>query len=184
VTDGEIQLAWLWCEETWTAFRIPEHQFLQEVRLKVWRDVLGDLDADLVQAALASLAYREFPPAPGKVREQAQSIQAMAIDAPRIPDVDEAMTEMLDKVRSVGRYATPEWSHPAIASAVSALGWEEICNSTEPGVLRGQFAKVYGSSSARHRVAGQTVPPALATYLDKCGALGRADEFLALGRAP
>lgn len=59
------------------------------------------------------------------------------------PDVDLAFGEVLAGVSKWGQYRDPRWTHPAIAAAVGALTWREICLSENADALRAHFFKVY-----------------------------------------
>lgn len=66
-------------------------------------------------------------------------------------DPTEAWGEVVRKIRSVGIYQTPTWSHPALAKAVQAMGWTELCMSDNPEADRAHFLRFYEATAARER---------------------------------
>ena len=70
-------------------------------------------------------------------------------------DVDRAWAEVQRQIRTVGIYGRPEWSHPAIASAVKALGWGTLCRSTNPEADRAHFFRFFDVAQRRQRAYQQ-----------------------------
>ena len=66
-------------------------------------------------------------------------------------DPDEAWAEVLHTVQTVGYYRVPAWSHPALADAVQALGWQTLCQSENPEADRAHFMKFYAVAVTRQR---------------------------------
>lgn len=125
----------LWLNSAWTADTAEAAESL-----------LLDLDAGLVLAAVDALAAegREFAPPPGVVR-----LRATTLAHPALPDLDQALEEVRAAVAHFGIYRTPEFSHPAIEAAVNAIGWDEVCNSTNPEAFRAHFLRLYGTVGER-----------------------------------
>jgi hypothetical protein len=181
--EAETRLLWEYAAQAWPNYPVPPTPEERRMRVQVWRDMLGDLDAGLVRAALAALSGSDFFPPLGVVRERATALVAELAGEPPIPDVDEAWREVTTAFGRIGRYATPVWSHPAIGATVDAIRWQEMCDSTDQGVLRGQFARLYGV--CRDRIARQAVPapPAVAAFLGQAvAAVKRVDDLLELDR--
>lgn len=125
-----------------------------------WRRLLDDLDAALVIAAVDDLATdgREFAPPPGMVRRRAIEMRT-SVSGDGAPDGDQALTEVLAAIRAVGIYGTPEWSHPAVGTAVRALGgWQAACMDDNPEAWRAHFLKVYGMGAERTRRQATMTP--------------------------
>jgi hypothetical protein len=154
VTRDDVLTLWLVAREIWDRFDIPESADLRRVKEQVWLDVLGDLDGELVRAALVDLSAREFPPAVGTIREAALRLSAAEASGSRIPDPDEAWAEVSAAVRAVGRYRAPEFSHPAVGAAVELIGWTTICDSQDDGSDR--FVATYRAVLRR---AARAIPP-------------------------
>lgn len=178
MTDEDLDMLWLYVHERWPAFTIPDDsteagQVLLEVKRMVWRDALGDLPVESVRAALVAVGGA-FVPDLGLVRAAALELTDPMGSA---PPMVEAWGEVMAKVGSHGRDRPPEWSHPAVEATVQAVGWREICNSTDLGVIRGQFSRMYEQARQRHASAHQPAP-ALLPYHPS--AIKRLDEVLEL----
>lgn len=86
-------------------------------------------------------------------------------------DADEAWAEVRRQIRAVGYYGCPVWSHPAVAEAVAAIGWDTLCLSTNPEVDRAHFLRFY--AAARQRTQAQQQFTALpATLRQALGTIG------------
>lgn len=167
MTDTEIEAVWLYAGEAWPNYRVPESVELESVRRQAWRDQLGDLDLAHVRAAIAELGSSEFFPPLGKIRESALDLARVERGESRVPDVDEAWAEVVQAFHQIGSYHVPVWSHPAVAVTVRALDWQTMCMSTEPEVMRGQFAKLYGVCRDRHVRDSRPAAPAVAAILER-----------------
>lgn len=168
--DDQIKSFWLYMNENWPNYEIPSSGSRQLARIKVWRDLCGDLDPELIRAAIASLASRDFPPTPGQIREAAVDIQRMLDGGTDMPGVDEAWLEFKSGYKTRG-----PWSHPAVEAAARALGCREYGMSevSEEMAWRAHFIKLYGSASQRF-TKEVAAPPALASFM--AGVLKRAPQ--------
>lgn len=126
-----------------------------EMRLyaESWYAELGDLHPRTLALALESFSVecREFPPTPGQLRQRTLALTRAPDQA--VPSPEAALAEVWDQVRGVGYYGTPEWSHPALAKAVAAVGgWQAVCNSENPEAFRAHFLRLYEgfARSAQH----------------------------------
>jgi len=165
----------------WPNFTVPNGD--QGALVDAWLRLLGDLDASVVLAAVESLANenREFAPPPGVISKRARELSA-----PSIPDIDESLAEVLENVRAIGSNAYTlgqnslklRWSHPAIEDAVAAFSWQAICESENPDVLRGQWARFYGAARARYE-REQAMPNSVKELLSMINL--RADRTLEEG---
>jgi hypothetical protein len=91
---------------------------------QVWHRMLGDLPAEECYAAVEELLTTALhPPGIGDIRRLVATRRVGA------PDEAAAWEEVRLAIGRCGRDKEPEWSHPVIAEAVSALGWVTICNS-------------------------------------------------------
>ncbi len=57
----------------------------------------------------------------------------------------DAWGEVLRAVSKFGFYRTPEFSDPVTARAVHAIGWRDICSSTNIAAERARFIQLYDS---------------------------------------
>jgi len=120
--------------------------------LQVWHEMLGDLDYRIVQMAVQKLILENpFPPAIADVRKQAAEITT-----PKGEQLDpaEAWGEVEKAIRHYGSYREEEAlasMSPAVAKVAKYMGWREICLSEEPGVVRGQFLKMFSQVQEREK---------------------------------
>jgi hypothetical protein len=106
------------------------------------------LDLDYEPAALAIKQLRQtatFLPSIAEVRQAAAEITAG-----HLPDGDQAWAEVVHQIRTVGHTGRPAWSHPAIAETVRAMGWLELCASTNQVADRAHFLRLYANARTRH----------------------------------
>lgn len=138
------------------SFTIPDDEAGAELHVALWEKSLGDLDVEPVMAAVELLGIegREFAPNPDMLRSKAVSLTQPGGPP---PSFDAAWEEVMRAVRTVGYTKTTlgvkiEWSHPDIEAAVRSMGWQELCESTNPGVDRAQFQRIYESRVTRSAV--------------------------------
>lgn len=125
-----------------------------EATLAVYMATLADLNTDdLRRAVLWCIAHCKFMPTVAEIREAAINSD----EANRVPTSGEAWGEVMCQVRSVGNWGIPTFSSPTIERAVDAIGWREICLSEEPGVIRGQFLKIYATFEGRAKDERQAI---------------------------
>lgn len=94
---------------------------------------------DVKRGVLWCIAHCTFFPS---VAELLKAIQESG--AQRLPDFDEAWLEVRRAIRRYGSYAPqPAFSHPAVAAAVTSIGWRELCLADDDGIIRGQFRMTY-----------------------------------------
>ena len=55
----------------------------------------------------------------------------------------EAWAEVLEQISSVGSWGTPSFSDSEISRSVTAIGWKNICLSTNISMERAHFFKIY-----------------------------------------
>ena len=160
---GRVQITW-----PRTRWEAPV-EFVGEV----WLPYLADLPVDAVRATLIDLPPSPWAPAPAELRVAV--LDRIAPDT--APDVDQAWAEVKAGVARWG-WAAPyhrpfdaddeprTWSHPAVADAVEAFGWSNLCNpSDNPTADRAQFRDFYLAARERHRP--RRTPPAAAAALEE-----------------
>jgi hypothetical protein len=111
---------------------------------RVYFDLLGDLPADVLlvaaKRAILESPYPTIPPV-GTLRRLALEVQRPDRLAPM-----EAWSLCAKAIRRFGycREAQGLASLPPdVRQAAECLGWQSLCDSTEEGVVRGQFCKAY-----------------------------------------
>lgn len=132
-----------------TAF--PNMQ-ITESMVELWHELLGDLEFNLAIAAVKKLILESpFPPTIADIRKRAVEIMTPAEDK---IDASTAWGEVVHAIRMFG-YPRPqealESMSPRTRKVVEQMGWQEICQATEPGVVRGQFLRMYEAYSAREK---------------------------------
>jgi hypothetical protein len=155
----------------WPMMKFPDDVDAARMIRDQWFELLGDFDRDVVRAAVQWFANegREFPPSPGQVAQRARWILD-PLSHP--PDVDVALDQIHREISRVGRAGIPEFTHPSIAATVAAIGWSNICNSTNPDTLRAHILRVYSTSVARHERMEAISPSVRGVIENVASALG------------
>lgn len=173
MTDDQFDEVMLAVTGIWPNWQANPATFAVSERLLAalsYEDTVAALDA------LAIESPRWFP-GPGELR-----VRAIEMGQPEggAPSGDEAWGEVVRERHRAGQYAGTalsdralEFSHPAIAVVVEALGWAELCTSENEVADRAHFLKLYAERVTRLRVDRAT-PPSVAA------AIARAAEATAL----
>jgi hypothetical protein len=123
-----------------------------EAMVDLWHELLGDIDFNLAKAAVKKILLESpYPPTIADIRKQAAEI---IMPKENKIDAAEAWGEVERAIRLYGSYMEEEAissMSPAVARVVKYIGWREICLSEEPGVVRGQFLKMYQQLQERER---------------------------------
>lgn len=145
MTTEEMHLCFAMVTAAWPHYKpIPE-------TFSLGQRLLGPLDARAVAAAIEqfSLEGREFAPPLGLVARRAHELVAH-VRGESVPDAHQALGEVQDRIRRVGSYGTPEWSHPAVGATVDAMGgWRSACRDDNPEAFRAHFLRLYDVMRAR-----------------------------------
>lgn len=120
------------------------------ITLNVWHEMLGDLDYNLAQMAVQKLIYESpYPPVIADVRKQV--VEVIEKDK---TDAAMAWGEVTKAMSMYGMYKEKEAlasMSEKTAKVVRAIGFREICMSEPPGVVRGQFMKMYEAFTEREK---------------------------------
>lgn len=146
--------AWrsLWPSASWRA---------EDMRLVLmtWAAVLADIDYAEAEAVIIAIARdgAEFPPTPGQIAERVLTLREQR-DGTACPDIDRALAEVRHYVTTRGmHHGEPEqWSHPAVAAAVHAIGWADLCSGGD--TTRAHFIRAYEAAKHRHRERRRMAP--------------------------
>lgn len=134
------------------AFRTGEK--ITDATFDAYVEDLADLDYEPAALAVKTLRQtRTFLPSIAEVRDAAAELTAG-----HLPDGDEAWREVQSRMRKVGSYGTPRWSHPAIADTVKAMGWLELCASANQVADRAHFLALYTTARRRFERDRQIAP--------------------------
>lgn len=101
----------------------------------VWLDLAFD---DCRRAAETLIRVSDHFPSAAAVRREVLRLAGRLCPSPA-----EAWGMVTAAVRESGRYKRPRFAHEALEQAVTAIGWREMCDSENQGVLRAHFFKVY-----------------------------------------
>ena len=126
--------------------------------VRTWYAILGDLEPDLLKAAVLQIVSegRPFLPAPGEVRQCAFDLLDRQSD---VPTAWNAWAEVSRRFGTHGHSRLPEFSHPLIKRAVDSVGgWREICMSTNAVADRARFVQAYEALAKRERAQVRMLP--------------------------
>ncbi|HHY95889.1 MAG TPA: hypothetical protein GX513_12915 [Firmicutes bacterium] len=123
---------------------------LTEATIEAWHEMLHDLEFDVVKTAIKRVISRKrFLPTVAEIREETANLLQ-----PEIMSGEEAWAIVANAVREYGYYRemdAREQMPALVEKAVKAIGWDEICLSEEPGVVRAHFMRLYEAMARRER---------------------------------
>lgn len=123
-----------------------------EAMVSLWHELLGDLDFGIAKMAVKKLILESpYPPTIADVRKRAVEITTLPEE--RI-DASEAWGEVMKAIRFYGYYREAEAMEsmpPMVAKVAKYMGWQEICHSERPDVVRGQFLRMYETVANREK---------------------------------
>lgn len=105
----------------------------------VYVELLSDLDRNEAQNALRSLLMAsEFPPSVATIRKKVLEQQD------GLPlNKAEAWELVMSMVRRYGIYERPVFEDESVSQVVQAIGYRELCLSTNTDTIRAQFFRLY-----------------------------------------
>lgn len=115
-----------------------------DATIRVWQAVFANETLADMEAALFTHLKKstdKWPPATGEINA--------ILHKPDYPTATEAWEEVRTKVRRIGWYGSPEFSHPVVALTVNAIGWQVLCDMTNADVMRSNFIKLYETQCYR-----------------------------------
>lgn len=117
---------------------------------KLWYQMLKDIPYEIVEKAVFKiLATAKFFPTVSEILEVVADITN--------PEADTAAKAWGEVEKAIGHYGhrreaeALESMSPRTAKVVKYMGWRDICLSTELGVARGQFLKMYQQVAEREQ---------------------------------
>lgn len=123
---------------------------VDDLKVQVWHEMLGDLDYSLASLAIKKLILEStFAPAIAEVRKAVAEVLN--------PDGMTAAEGWGEVERAIRLYGycreteALESMSPRVAKVVKYIGWQNICLNEEPGVVRGQFLKMYAQVAEREQ---------------------------------
>ena len=125
---------------------------VDDLKVQIWYEMLGDLDYSVASLAVKKLIMQNtFPPTIADVRKRAAEIMTPPEDQ---INASEAWGEVMRAIRHYGYYQEAEAlasMSPRAAKVARLMGWQEICHSERPDVVRGQFLKMYETVANREK---------------------------------
>lgn len=129
----------------------PRSEFT-EPQVKLWHEMLKDLDFRTAQVALKThILNNTFPPAIADIRKAHANITT---DENEQLTAADAWGEVMRAVKKYGTYNQEEafkMMSPRTAQVAKYIGFYEICMSDRIDVIRGQFVKMYDQVITRDR---------------------------------
>lgn len=132
--------------------RFEQYQDKEKLKLAIqlWSEMLKDVPYPIAELAAKKLISESpYPPVISDMRKHIAEISK-----PNIQNAAEAWGEVTSCIKKYGSYreidSLQEMS-PLTAKVVKMIGYREICLSDEPGVVRGQFTKMYEQIANREK---------------------------------
>lgn len=130
----------------------PNMKEVNELQVELWYDCLKDIDAKVALSAVKkNILESPFPPAVADIRKQVAEVTTLENE--RLESA-EAWGEVIKAIKHYGYYREKEALEsmsPVTAKVAKYMGWQEICHSEKPDVVRGQFLKMYETVAERER---------------------------------
>lgn len=136
-----------------------------EDKVLLWHELFADVSFEVAQAALKKLMVSSpFPPSIADLRRE-----VVAVTVPLEDQISpaEAWGMVVHAIRKYGYYQEEKAkaSLPsAVRRTVDYIGWQELCLSDEPDVIRAQFMRMYEQVTARQRQEA-LLPPAVKQHI-------------------
>lgn len=128
-----------------------------------WEEMLSDIPDDLILAAVKLTKMQsQFRPKVADVRKTAQKLLHPEMEM----DSGQAWGLVLQAVRRYGKPQTRqalESLPPAVSAVVRQIGFDQICDSEDPQVVRAHFLRIFESRKT-HEEGLNSLPPALQQY--------------------
>jgi hypothetical protein len=120
-----------------------------EATMQLYERLLRPLEAGLAEEAVLQIIRtpREFAPAVGSICYQAARLALRRAEGEL--SAEEAWAEVAAAIRSHGSYRQPTFVNTALACAVSAMGWSELCTSPNLEATRAHFFRLFGAFQER-----------------------------------
>lgn len=132
---------------------------------RLWHEMLKDLDYGEVQIALKRwIATEKWPPSIAEVRSM-----TTGLDNDTIGDWTEGWNQVTRAISKYGYWAESEAldsMDDVTRDCVTAIGWQNICQSTKVSVERGHFRTMYEQRKNSIRKS-EAIPDALRTPVER-----------------
>lgn len=157
MTDRDIATLVARLHLMWPSWRAPATGDDMRALIAVWLPLLADLDPGLVDDAVRLLAAegREWVPPPGVIRATVLDI------ADPVPTAEAAAAEIGRAIRTGGRTAQFDWSHPLVGDTVRDLGWWNLCDLSADAcgrLVRGRYGEIRAGFLRARNTIGVEIP--------------------------
>jgi hypothetical protein len=117
--------------------------------MQLYERLLSPLDAKLVEQAVLRIIRtpREFAPPVGSILHEAVRLKLRRGETEL--SAEEAWAQVAAAIRSHGSYRQPKFANPALARAVAALDWGELCGNANVEATRAHFFRLFASFQER-----------------------------------
>ncbi len=129
---------------------------VSEETVNIYFAVLEDIPYDVLKTAALDHISRSpwFP----KVSELRKAAVDIALDSRRSPSAYDAWGELERAIRRWGRDRKPDFDNPILERTVAALGWRNLCMSTNQIADRARFIEAYNIYRQRQVDDVVTIP--------------------------
>lgn len=131
------------------AINYPNFQ-LDKERLQLFYKMLRDIDITVLETAMLShISSSSFPPTIADLRKKSVEVENNNM---ALSDATKAWGEVTAAISEFGYYEPKkalESMTPLTRKIVKSIGWSDLCHSSQIGVERGQFIKMYNSYKDR-----------------------------------
>ncbi|HLH75919.1 MAG TPA: hypothetical protein VKV28_03830 [Candidatus Binataceae bacterium] len=112
-----------------------------EITLQLYERILRPLPAALAERAVLDAIHSAaaFAPPVGALCERVGQLACAEGEL----DPAQAWGQVQSAIRATGWYKTPRFSSPALRQTVAALGWRELCATSNPETMRAHFLRLF-----------------------------------------
>jgi hypothetical protein len=123
---------------------------------EVYVRLLEDIPKEVLEAgALDHISRSVFFPKVAELRKAAADI---AMNKQGIPIATEAWGEATKAMRYYGRNNKPDFDNPILEKTIEALGWYDLCMSTNAVADRARFIEAYNAFIEKQSMGAVTLP--------------------------
>jgi hypothetical protein len=116
-----------------------------EATMQLYERLLLPLEAALAEQVMLQIIRtpREFAPPVGSICYQAARLALQRGEGAL--SAEETWAEVAAAIRSHGSYREPSFTNPALARAVAAMDWSELCTNSNVEATRAHFFRLFGA---------------------------------------
>jgi tetratricopeptide (TPR) repeat protein len=142
---------------------------ITEPTVRLYQEALADIPDDVLRAsALDHISRSTFFQAVAELRSSAADI---ALDTRRFPTAFDAWQQAFRAMVDYGRDRKPDFDNPILEKTLFALGWRNLCMSTNQVADRARFIECYNIFLKRAKDDAVTLPQVKDLAARLCGRL-------------